>query len=511
MDYSILAVIPTAGLIFVILVATIIKLSFRRQQNIKLRSLFAKEIFRGLKPNSETLTATYSTKRSIYMLLALSAVFIWVGWQTWTIGEYNISVFKPFYIIFGAYTLLQYSVASLVKPYRLDEHQSKEIPSMATAVIVPVYNEDKDGLKKGLQSLFTQTVLPREIHVVDDGSNVNYSNVKSWLKRTGKKVGVTTTWSRQENSGKRAAQIKAFSKVNTQEIEIIITVDSDGELDPRAIQEGVKPFIADKKVVSVAGVVIAKNAQHNMLARITDLIFVSSQQLIDRATMSAFKSVVVNSGGLALYKKDVLQNAIDNDYEEEYFMNRKVTFSDDSYLTLIALKMGKTVQQPTSLVFSDMPVQFSHHVRQQLRWGRGSFIRGWWRIRYLPVLSAGFMRQLLGWAIFTTIMSVQISLFIIIPIVYHSFPPIYLLIIPVLFIYLLSTRYFSIKRSDMSMLSQLYTYILAPVAMIWSAIILRTIRLYAMATCAKTGWGTRQAVEIVYDEDKSLETVRSTS
>lgn len=502
MEYETLALIPALGIFFIILATAYVKLFFRRKLPLQEGSFSSSKAlnFHGLKPNKATRQAQYFRNRSFFVFLAVFATFIWISWQIWTIDDPMVNAFKPFYILFGGYALFQYFIASFVKPYKINTKRINLRESLPAAIIVPVYNEDSEGLKAGLRSLLTQTVLPKEIHVVDDGSNVDYKKTKAWLQRSGKKANVRVTWTRQENSGKRAAQIMGYSKTDKNAVEIIITVDSDGELDPRAIEEGLKPFATDEAIQSVAGVVVAKNAQDNFLARVTDLIFVSGQQLIDRASMSAFNSVIVNSGGLALYRKEVLEHAINNDYDEEYFLNRKVSFSDDSFLTLMALQLGKTVHQPTAIVFSDMPVKMSHHIRQQLRWSRGSFIRGLWRVHYLPMTSPGSIRQVLGWAIFMSITIVQLSLFVIIPLFYSSFPSPYLLLIPVLFAFLISSRYFSIARSDMTIWSQIYTYLHAPLAVIWSALVLRSIRVYAIFTCAKTGWGTRQKVEIVYDK-----------
>lgn len=512
MNYEALAALPAVAIIIVALFSISIKIAFQRKRPLAIEEK-ARGVFKGLTPDKDTLQATYHRKRSIFIFVSFTAVTVWAIWQLWTLSSDGfVSAFKPFYILFGAYALVQYFIASFVLPFRTKtDAQDTIAANLSTAIVVPVYNEDIEGLKKGLRSLMIQTVLPTEIHVVDDGSKVDYKAVQAWLRRNGKKTGVVTTWSRQANSGKRAAQLRAFSKINTEKIDIVITVDSDGELDPRALEEGLKPFAVDRDIQSVAGVVIAKNAQHNILARITDLIFTSHQQLIDRAAMSSLKSVIVNSGGLALYRKEVFLNAIKNNYDDEYFMGRRVTFSDDSYLTLIALKMGKTVQQPTAIVFSDMPVNVSHHVRQQVRWGRGSFIRGWWRVRHLPLTSPGFLRQVFGWMVFTSITIVQVLLFIIIPLLYGVFPSLYLLLMPLLFVLLLSSRYFSLKRSDMTFRSQLYTYLLSPVALVWSAIVMRSIRLYAILTCLKTGWGTRENVEIVYAQDGSKELATSAS
>lgn len=168
------------------------------------------------------------------------------------------------------------------------------------------------------------------------------------------------------NLGKRHTHDNAFNSIKTTANVIVVTVDSDGILDPRAIEEGLKPFI-DPRVKSVAGIVIASNAQRNLLSRITDMIFVSGQQLIDRAVMSQFGNVLVNSGGLAFYRSSVIKVAKKHGYTTETFFGRPISFSDDSYLTLFSLLQGRAVQQQSSIVFADMPISLSHHIRQPLR------------------------------------------------------------------------------------------------------------------------------------------------
>lgn len=182
-------------------------------------------------------------------------------------------------------------------------------------------------------------------------------------------------------------------------------------------------------------------------------------------------------------------------------MRWNVLFSDDSYLTLFALLAGRTVQQPSAIVFADMPINLSHHVRQQLRWGRGSFIRSWWRLRFLPVGSVGYLRQLLGWMLFVSIIAVIAVLFVANPLTGKGFPPLATLLIPFAFGLLQASQYFRIKRSDMPARSQLLTFLLSPLATTWSALVLRGIRLYAILTCYKTGWGTRSQIEILQASD----------
>jgi hyaluronan synthase len=49
-----------------------------------------------------------------------------------------------------------------------------------------------------------------------------------------------------------------------------------------------------------------------------------------------------------------------------------------------------------------------------------------------------------------------------------------------------------VARGDEPFRSQLLTWAMSPLVSVWSFAVLRFVRLYGMATCTRTGWGTRQ-------------------
>lgn len=444
-------------------------------------------------------SAQYRSGRSLPVIILAVSLFLWLGWQYQSVIDGYVPELKPFFVFFGALFFFQFIVAAFARPFEL-RHKNDDLSHLKPVVVIPVYNESRSALRECIRSLFAQTTLPTEIHVVDDGSKEDYSNVKKWYLAEAKKQGIHASWERQVNLGKRHAHDNAFSSIKTTENVIVVTVDSDGILDPRAIEEGLKPFI-DPRVKSVAGIVVASNAQRNLLSRITDMIFVSGQQLIDRAAMSQFGNVLVNSGGLAFYRSSVIKVAKKHGYTTETFFGRPISFSDDSYLTLFSLLQGRAVQQQSSIVFADMPISLSHHIRQQLRWNRGSFIRSWWRIRHLDTNSYGWLRQIAGYVVFFSMVTILLQIFILIPLSTGKLPPIELFFIPLLLGLVQYSRYFAIRRSDMSVASQVLSYLLTPLAILWSAIVLRFVRLYSFITCYKTGWNTRSSVEIVHAND----------
>jgi hyaluronan synthase len=394
----------------------------------------------------------------------------------------------------AAFLMLAWQVVlyTVDRPKRTTPRQQVQLDKLRVAVPIPAYNEDPELLRQCLASLLRQTRRPQIVYVVDDGSSVDYSDVEEWFFLAASHAGVEARWERQENAGKRHAQGRVFERLRGS-VDLFLTTDSDAIFAPDAIEELLKP-LADPKVQSVAGIVVAENAQKNLLTRFTDLLYVTAQ-LVDRASMSVMGSVLVNSGPIAVYRAELIWDNL-NAYLNETFMGRAVVFSDDSMLTLYARMRGKTVQQSSAYVFSAMPENVSHHMRQYLRWMRGSTIRSVWRFRYLPLDSYAYWMHFFRWfqVVLTTV--VFTAVFVVVPTVTGEFSW-WLLAVPVLVGYAQSLRYLTFMRSDETLASQLWTYALAPVAMVWSLVVLRVVRWYAMATCwsaldKPNSWGTRQ-------------------
>lgn len=423
------------------------------------------------------------------LLLILSVWGIRHGFSVYRVGSLGTYLYSHWFFIFSFVMLaLTLILSQREKAYQDDSHLMDE---SYVSVVVPAYNEDPDALQACLQSVLVQSRKPEEIFVIDDGSTqTDYSALQREFELQAILERVHVTWIRKENGGKRHAQAEAF--IRSPFTDVYVTVDSDSILDHHALEELLKP-LANPEIQSVAGVVLAKNNRTNVLARVTDLLFVTGQ-LIDRSTMSALGSVLVNSGGLAAYRGEIVRENLEA-YLHENFFGHHIEFSDDSMLTLFSLERGKTVQQPTAFVFTMMPDRFSHHYRQQLRWMKGSFIRSWWRIKYLPVASYGFLRQAMGWGQFV-MTTILFLLFLISGKSAHiTFLP-YLLFVPIIVGYTQALRYLTIKRTDETLTSQILTYLLAPVAMMWSYVVLRPIRILAMFQCMKNEWGTRENVEV---------------
>ncbi|MGW5679356.1 glycosyltransferase [Streptomyces sp. NPDC003860] len=398
--------------------------------------------------------------------------------------------FTVLYTATFAWFLWQTLLAYAERPHRASPEQQRLLDEAHVAVLVPLYNEDPGWLGRCLGSLLDQTRLPDSVHVVDDGSTVDYIAEQEWFVAACRDAGVRVTWQRTVNGGKRVAQITAAGQAP--EADFFLTLDSDADLDRAAVDQMLQP-LGDPRVQSVAGVVLSANAHTNLLTRCTDL-YMTSSQLNERSSQSALRSVVVNSGVLAAYRAAVVRDHA-HAYLNETFLGARVEFSDDSMLTLFAKARGRTVQQPTAFALTAMPETLGHHLRQQLRWMRGSAIRTCWRLRYLPLTDYAFWIQAVHLFLTLTCGLIFLWLFFIQPFVIGV--PLWLFVpVPVALSYVASLRYLTVRREGQSPLGQLGTFALAPLTMIWGMVVLRALKWYGAATCARTNWGTRAEVEV---------------
>lgn len=382
------------------------------------------------------------------------------------------------------------------KPYTVRSvRKQAQLDNLFVTVNIPVYKEDEEALRRVLWSFFHQTRMPQRIHVVTNGlGNPDYSRLRDeWAAEADTRFpDLIVEWHHQDTPGKRDAQITTFRDGG--QADIFATMDSDTVLDPRCIEEGLKPFV-DPGITSVASVILAFNSTHP-LVRMTDP-WLLAFQLAVRAAMSKLGCVLVNSGNFSMYRAQVVRDALPS-YENEYFRGNPVQFSDDSLLTLFAHLRGRTVQQPSSFAFTVLPEKLGHHWRQQLRWMRGSTIRSVWRFRYLPLRGFAYWEHFAAWLNFVLVSFAFVALFILAPLFNHQVVP-FLFLFSVLVAYATGLRYLTIRRSDQSFASQLLTFAFTPVMLAWTALVLRPLRIYAICTCWKTGWGTRGKIEVTVD------------
>jgi hyaluronan synthase len=375
------------------------------------------------------------------------------------------------------------------RPFTVTPKQQVMLDRLQVTVNVPLYNEDPEVIDRVIYALFNQSRLANHIAVVDDGSSASdYAEIRDyWLAHV--PPGVRFSWIRTPNRGKRHAQAVTFGRAT--DADIFATLDSDTALERNAIEEALKPF-AQRRVQSVAGVEVAYNAHANLLTRVSSIRQIA-WQMTQCSVLSMAGNVLVNRGTFAMYRAPVVRENL-NAYVNEMFLGGPVKYSDDSMLTLYALRRGRAVQQLTAFQLPMYPENAGHALRQWFRWMRGSTIRNLWRLRYLPIFSYGWLMSLLSWWQFVVSCAAYLLVFAVRPAEGHfSIAPI---LIVLLSSYLVALRNLLIRRSDHTPGQQLDTYLLAPLSFLWSLLVLRPGRVYSMLTCGRNSWGTRGKVEV---------------
>ena len=226
--------------------------------------------------------------------------------------------------------------------------------------IVPSYNEEPDALEKCVRSILQQTI-PVDIVVIDDGSHVPV--VPSTMDPR-------VTWLRQENRGKRGAQVTVLRKFDQSDYEFIMTVDSDSAPYPDACEHLLRA-LSNPRIQAATGMIYIRNYLQSWVGMAAD-IDIGTSCIMMRASRSMLGALETTSGALALYRSKLLYDHLDA-YEVE------CGTGDDRWLALRALRRGEVVAVAEAGVETDMPPNLVGTYRQRLRWARS----WWWMLPYV--------------------------------------------------------------------------------------------------------------------------------
>ena len=374
------------------------------------------------------------------------------------------------------------------RPCKTTCEQEAALALLRVTVNIPCYNEDPPILDRTIWALMRQSRPPQRVEVVDDGSTVDYTAVRDWWQAHSGPV--EFSWVRQDNAGKKHAQAVTFT--TDLAADVFVTIDSDSALDRHALAEGLKPF-ARPEVVSVAGLETAFNMTKNFLTRMQGMRVLVFQLFAMSAQSEAGGATLINPGAFSLYRGWLIRK-VAHAYVNEKFFGTPVTLGDDTLLTLYALCHGKAVHQPSAVAMNVYPETLSHHTRQWTRWMRASTIRTFWRLRYLPLSNYSFWFSI--YQMWAYMASLSFTVYAI-----AAWPASQRLVIAAVIALAvwplaIASRLITISRSDMTIFDTLAGVALLPVAAAWYTLVLRQIRLYGAATCARQKWGTREKVEV---------------
>ncbi len=226
--------------------------------------------------------------------------------------------------------------------------------------IVPAYNEPQALLETTVGSLLAQTV-PVDIIVIDDGSETPVQPTTDDPR---------VTWLRQDNTGKRGAQVAVLRAIPRDRYAFILTVDSDSQPYPDACEHLLRAM-SDPGVQAATGMIYTSNHDDNIISLAADMDIGTSCVMM-RASRSMIGALETTSGALAMYRSALLY-----DYLDEYAI--ECGTGDDRWLSLRALLRGEVVAVAEARVETQMPSTVRGTYRQRLRWARS----WWWMLPFV--------------------------------------------------------------------------------------------------------------------------------
>lgn len=360
----------------------------------------------------------------------------------------------------------------------IDYRRQKRLPfdrswTPAVTVVVPTYNEDISVLDACLGSLERQDYPDLQVLVIDDGS-ANRELLQVLEQFSSGRFRVLL----KPNSGKRQSQHAVLEAATG---DVIVTMDSDTVLADGAIRAVVQRF-ADPKVGAVTGEVGVENRAKNLLTRLIGYRYWSAFNQ-ERAAQSLFKVVMCCSGPFSAYRKAVIDE-IKDEYLAQRFLGHACTFGDDRHLTNLVLRQGyRVVFDNRAVAHTQAPTTLPQYVRQQVRWNKSFYremlVTARFAHRRHPYMAVDLVCQAaLPFMLLTALFAMLYQA------VFLDLSHLWEYGLVVAGIALVRSVYGMFRTRDPGFMTfVLYGFL--------HVLLLIPVRLYALATLNRTGWGTR--------------------
>jgi hyaluronan synthase len=269
-------------------------------------------------------------------------------------------------LIQALYTGLQSLLWQRYRPFK----RPKNPVWPRVSVIIPAFNEGP-MVERSIRSV-TQSNYPidrLEIIVVDDGSRDDTFFHMQRLRREFPALVRLIRFS--SNRGKRAALEAGFRDATG---EIVVTIDSDSEVEPKTIAEMVTPFLVDPQVGGVAGRVAVLN-RDTTISRMLEVQYALAFDF-GRAAQSTYRTVACCPGALSAFRLSIIRPYLE-EWTHQTFLGRPVGHGEDQALTNIVLREGyDTVYQRTAAIHTLAPTTHRQVSRMFLRWDRSYIVEG---------------------------------------------------------------------------------------------------------------------------------------
>lgn len=336
--------------------------------------------------------------------------------------------------------------------------------------LVPTYNDSTESVHGTIRSMLAQTRPPDMIHVVDDGSSSPPAPF----------IHDKVVWHVKPNGGKRDAQAYVLKQLDPTTIDYLWTIDGDSEVESDALEHMLRAM-SNSKVMACTGMILVRNRTRNLLTRIADLN-IGTSCLEVRTSRSLLGAVETTSGALALYRKSIFYDNMD-----DYLSSG--TNGDDRRLTMYAAMKGDVVVVNEARVYTDMPEDVSGMFWQRLRWGKSAWQAiPFWLVNLSPKQIMFPMMAMVMWALIPLIFT-----WLIVSIALNGH---YQHALVASGAYMLirygETAQYMISRPGMNNMSKFgWWLVLTPLELLVNLLVTRPAKYWALTKLKQRGWHTR--------------------
>ncbi|MBA3397759.1 MAG: glycosyltransferase family 2 protein [Deltaproteobacteria bacterium] len=237
----------------------------------------------------------------------------------------------------------------------------------AVTIVVPLYNEGR-SIYDTIVAL-TRLHYPKDklwITVVDDCST---DDSYEWACKAASENQHVRVLKNPYNMGKRKGINHAVREANT---EIIVSVDSDVIVHPKALRELLKHF-TEPDIAAVGGRIHVSNPNENWLTKLQTIKYYFGQEHLKNLE-NGLQSVLCLSGCLTAYRRHVLME-LEPILENRNILGVPIKYGEDRFLTHQIVRKGyRTMMTMDAVCFTKAPANLKGYFSQQLRWKRSNIV-----------------------------------------------------------------------------------------------------------------------------------------
>ncbi|QDV07916.1 Poly-beta-1,6-N-acetyl-D-glucosamine synthase [Planctomycetes bacterium Poly30] len=270
----------------------------------------------------------------------------------------------------------------------------------SVSVVVAGRNE-AESIEACIRSLVDQGYPNLEIIVVDDHSeDETYAIAKRYARK-----GVIRVIRNNEEIGRSGRPTASNLGMRFANGDILVSLDADTTFDKGLIEALVRPF-DDPQIGIVAGNVLVRNREKNLLTRIQTIEYAVSIDLHKRWSRMT-GSTLQASGAIGAFRRSALLDIGGWDPE----------LAEDGDICLRLVKAGWRVTfAPEAVALTDVPDSWKVIIKQRNRWDRGGY-RAYFakhgRLLRPSKSTAGYAYGMWGELVFSTILPLMYPFYVV--------------------------------------------------------------------------------------------------